>query len=302
MHAIEITNLTKCYGRSEVLSRVSMAVAPGRLFGFLGPNGAGKTTTIRILLGLLRATGGEARVLGRDAWRAGVALRSEVGYLPGDAHFYTQLTGRKTLAFLAGVRRRDCDEEIKRLRGRFELDLDKRVRQYSSGMKQKLGLIQAMMHRPKVLILDEPTSALDPLVRQTLFEELRAVADAGRTVLFSSHTLSEVEALCDEVAILRQGRLVVQERVDTLRARALRRVEIVFEAGRPERLPASMHVLQQRGQLLSATWAGPIPELLGWLGAQRVRDVVLAPPDLEDLFMAYYDEQPESPGESGDQR
>lgn len=291
MHAIETSNLTKRYGTVEVLSRVSMTVEAGRLFGFLGPNGAGKTTTIRILLGLLRASGGEARVLGRNAWSEGVMLRGDVGYLPGDAHFYTQLTGRATLAFLAGARRQNCQCEIKRLQDRFDLDLDKKVRKYSSGMKQKLGLMQAMMHRPRVLILDEPTSALDPLVRQTLFEELRAVAEDGRTVLFSSHTLSEVEALCDEVAILREGRLVVQERVDTLRARALRRVEVVFEDGLPQGLPTAMHVQRQHGRTLAATWAGPIPELLGWLRDQRVHDVVLAPPDLEDLFMAYYGEQ-----------
>ena len=171
----------------------------------------------------------------------------------------------------------------------FALDLDRRVRAYSRGMKQKLGLIQALMHRPEVLILDEPTVSLDPLVCESLYEELRRVAGEGRTVLFSSHVLSEVEHLCDWVAILRDGRIIEQDRIETLRGRAVRRVQITFEPGAvPDEAPSGLHVTGRAENRLTGGWTGPIDELLRWLAAAAVTDVEIAPPDLEDLFMAYY--------------
>lgn len=297
MDAVATEGLCKDYGPMRVLHGVGLRVPAGTLFGFLGPNGAGKTTTIRILLGLLRATAGSARVLGRDAWREGAALRAEVGYLPGDVRFYDGLTGRATLSFIDAVRRTDSRAEVRRLSAAFDLDLDRRVRVYSKGMRQKLGLIQALMHRPRLLILDEPTTALDPLVRETLYAELRSAAGEGRTVLFSSHTLSEVEELCDRVAILRDGRLIEQERIEVLRARALRRVEIALADGdataRP--LPVGLRVSRCAGRQIVGTWVGPLEPLLAWLSAARVQDVVIAPPALEDLFLAYYGARPQEP-------
>jgi ABC-2 type transport system ATP-binding protein len=157
-------------------------------------------------------------------------------------------------------------------------------------MKQKLGLIQALMHRPRLLVLDEPTTALDPLMREVLYAELRTAVREGRTVLFSSHTLSEVEQLCDHVAILRDGRLVESERIETLRARALRRVQVVFdEQSPPDReLPAGFHVAERTAERLSGAWTGDVQPLVDWLARRRVRDLVIAPPDLEDLFRTYY--------------
>jgi ABC-2 type transport system ATP-binding protein len=292
MDAIAIHNLTKHYGRNVALRDLSLRVTPGRLFGFLGPNGAGKTTAIRILLGLLPATRGRAELLGRDAWRDGPALRAQVGYLPGDVRFYDWLTGRATLAFLDAARRSRAAAEIQRLIERFDLDLDRRVRDYSRGMKQKLGLIAALMHRPQVLILDEPTVALDPLIRQELYAELRQAAAQGRTVLFSSHTLAEVEELCDEVGILRNGRLIEQERMDVLRARALRHVEVRFDVAArsspPPPPPEGLRVLEQSAAHLRGTWSGPVERLLAWLAACSVADVTIAPPELDELFLAYY--------------
>ena len=290
MDALVTHDLCKSYGPHEVLHEVNLRVPTGCLFGFLGPNGAGKTTAIRVLLGLLRASAGAAEVLGRDVWSEGPALRAHVGYLPGEVRLYDHLTGRATLAFMDAARGGGAAKEIKRLADRFDLDLGKRVRNYSRGMKQKLGLIQALMHRPELLILDEPTIALDPLVRQTLFEELRCVAGEGRTVFLSSHTLGEVEKLCDMVAILREGRLIAQERIEVLRARAVRHVEVVFAAGRASAgpLPPGLQVLQQTEDRIAATWTGPIETLLSWLGGRAVQDLTIAPPDLEDLFMTYY--------------
>ncbi len=292
MNAIETNGLGKSFGHTAVLRDLSLRVPPGCLFGFLGPNGAGKSTTIRILLGLLRASAGSAAIFGHDVWQQGVAARSGVGYLPGDLRFYDTLTGAATLDFLAAARRHPCPARA-RLVERFGLPLDRRVRAYSSGMKQKLGLVAAMMHEPRLLILDEPTNALDPLVRGVLYEELRAVAAAGRTVLFSSHTLSEVEELCDEVAILRDGELVARDRVAALRVRAPRHVEILFGPdGYPELLPEGMHQLDRRGQRLVAAWTGSMPDLLGWIGRHAVEDVTIGPPDLSDLFMTYYRQAP----------
>lgn len=294
-HAIATHQLSKRYGRAFALRDLDFRVEPGRLFGFLGPNGAGKSTTIRLLLGLLRATRGRADVLGMDAWREGPALRRSVGYLPGDVRFYPTRTGRSTLRFFNAVHGGRHWTEALRLAERFGLSLEKRVGAYSRGNKQKLGLVCAMMHKPQLLILDEPTTALDPLVRASLYDELRAAVREERTVLFSSHTLAEVEELCDEVAVLRDGRLVEQERMSVLRERALRHVEIHWkpDAPRPTHGPRGLHVMQRAGAYLRATWTGPVDTLLSWLAAAPVQDVVIAPPDLDDLFLDYYRERGE---------
>jgi len=288
--AICTSGLCKDYGTVRVLHDVALRVPEGSLFGFLGPNGAGKTTTIRILLGLLRATAGQATVLAQDAWRAGPRLRRDTGYLPGDLRLYPQLTGRQTLDFLDAVRGHRSAESIRRLARRFDLDLTKRVRDYSRGMKQKLGLMQAMMHRPKLLILDEPTIALDPLVRETLFAELRDTAKQGSTVLFSSHTLSEVEQLCDRVAILRRGKLIEQAETSALRARSVRRVKVTFPSGAPQpaSLPDGLIVNHQDDHRMVASHRGDVAALLDWLHKCQVIDVSIEQPSLEDLFMTYY--------------
>ncbi len=289
MEPVTTRELRKSYGRREVLHGVDLRVPAGALYGFLGPNGAGKTTVIRILLGLLRASGGHARVLGKDAWSEGPELRAQVGYLPGDIRWYGGMTGRATLRFFDRVRRTDSRKEVMRLADAFHLDLGQKVRGYSRGMKQKLGLIQALMHKPQLLILDEPTVSLDPLVSETVYAELRTVADEGRTVLFSSHTLSEVDQLCDWVSIVRDGHLIEQSPIAELRARALRHVEIVFaDDGVPERTPQGLSVARTEGSRMIATWSGPMTDLLTWLACTRLRDVTIAPPDLEDLFMTYY--------------
>ncbi len=293
MDAIATHGLTKHYGTQVALRDMDLRVPEGRLFGFLGPNGAGKTTALRLLLGLLRATHGRAEVLGRDAWHEGPTLRREVGYLPGDVRLYPHLTGAATLAFMNAARRADAGPEIRRLTRLLDLDVRRRVRDYSRGMKQKLGLIVAMMHRPRLLILDEPTTSLDPLMREALYTELRRVVAEGRTVLFSSHTLSEVETLCDEIAILRDGRLIEQERVEVLRQRALRHVEVRFGSGRSLATPppAGLEIAHAGDGCLRATWKGPVQPLLDWLAGGGVGDATIAPPDLDDLFLAYYAEK-----------
>lgn len=291
MDPVATRQLCKRYGRVVALRDVNLRVPVGSLFGFLGPNGAGKTTTLRILLGLLRSSSGDATVLGRDAWRDGPALRSQVGYLPGDVRFDEHTSGRRLLRFFAAARRVRVDAEIGRLARVFDLDLGRRIRTYSRGMKQKLGLIQALMHRPKLLVLDEPTTALDPLVRQTLFDELRGAAGEGRTVLFSSHTLAEVDELCDWVAIVRDGTLVEQGRVRSLRERALRHVEIMWKGDGSSRppVPSGLEVLRHHEEGLTGTWSGAIAPLVRWLSEAPIADVRIEAPRLEDLFQGYYE-------------
>ncbi|MCG3126796.1 MAG: Vitamin B12 import ATP-binding protein BtuD [Phycisphaerae bacterium] len=291
MNAVETAGLCKRYGRFEALRDVHLVVPEGARYGFLGPNGSGKSTTIRILLGLLRATSGTARALGGDAWRDGAALRGRVGYLPGELRLYDGMTGSQTLRYFAAARRRDTSREVSRLAEVFGLALDRRVRAYSRGMKQKLGLIAALMHEPELLILDEPTTGLDPLVRHALFDELRRVSEQGRTVVFSSHTLSEVDELCDHVGILRGGRLVAQERVEALRGKSLRRVEALLPAGAAVDPPDGLTLRAARGGRLEGTWRGSVGPLVAWLASRGALDVVISPPELEDLFLAYYAEQ-----------
>lgn len=292
MNVVETENLTKRYGSYKAVDELGLRVPRGSIFGFLGPNGAGKTTTLRILVGLLRASGGSARVLGRDAWRDSTANCARIGYLPGDVRFPQHMTGAKFLDFCNAMRGGTSGAEVERLRERFDLVLNRRIRNYSRGMKQKLGVIQAMMHRPELLILDEPTTALDPLVQQTLYDELRAVVADGRTVLFSSHTLSEVESLCHRVAIIRKGQLIEDSTIEALQARALRHVEFRLKAGAKVEgpAPAGLGSLVWRDGSASATWQGEVGPLLEWLVRTGVADVTIGAPDLEDLFTTYYRE------------
>lgn len=287
---IECRRLNKRYGKSQVLNSVDFRIQPNQLVGFLGPNGAGKTTTIRILLGLLKPTSGSSKIFGRSCQLEGQSIRKQIGYLPGDVHFYPNLSGRQTLLFMANARRQNCISEIERLANDLGLELDKKVRNYSTGMRQKLGLIQAMMHQPQLLILDEPTSALDPLIRKAVFAELRNVVRAGRSVLFSSHSLTEVEELCDEVIILRTGKIVEQQKIERLKNRALRRVRIKYpeKDQTPYVFPEQMNLLEQNGNSIVGTWTGASGELIKWLSSQQIIDVIIEKPDLNDLFLTYY--------------
>src|SRR5262245_43541117 len=202
---IQLDNLTRRYGRRRGVERVSLSVPEGALFGFLGPNGAGKTTTIRVMLGFLRPTSGDARIFGLDCWRDSKAIKRDIGYLPGDLRLPAWMDGTNALSIFGAVRGKDLVGAGRQLAEKFALDLRVKVRDLSRGMRQKLGLILALAHSPRLLVLDEPTSALDPLMQQVLHDLLRQLAAAGHTVFFSSHSLSEVEQLCDHVAIVRDG-------------------------------------------------------------------------------------------------
>ena len=291
MNVIEIEQLTKRYGRRVGIHNLSLCVEAGTLFGFLGPNGSGKTTTIRVLLGLLKADAGFARVFGQDCWQASHRVKAEVGYLPGDLRLYPWLTCTSALRIAGQTRRRDLTKSCLELADLFGLEPDVRVSRMSRGMRQKLGLILALAHRPRVLILDEPTAALDPLVQETLFRVLRERSQEGCTVFFSSHTLSEVERLCDRVAILREGRLVAHETLSALRSRAGRAVTILWRSDIDPRNitpPPVLQVHQKEGLQWHATLTGSATEFIRWSVAQPIEDLSIGQPDLNRLFQRYY--------------
>ncbi len=291
MNVVVTEQLTKRYGRRVGVQELSLSVPEGTVFGFLGPNGSGKTTTIRVLMGLLRATGGTANVFGRDCWRESHRIKSEVGYLSGDLRLYPWLTCKSALRIFELTRRRHLTAEGDELASKFGLEPDVRVRSMSRGMRQKLGLILALAHRPKLLILDEPTASLDPLMQETLYKHLRNLASNGHTIFFSSHTLKEVEDLCDRVAILREGRLVADETLEDLRARAKRVVTLRWQEDvRPGEIdaPGFLEVHEREGQQWEASLTGPVIELVKWCAGQPIDDLSIGQPDLASVFQQYY--------------
>src|ERR1039457_185279 len=292
--AVSIRGLTKRYGKLTAVNDLHLDVAPGEILGFLGLNGAGKTTTIRILLDLLRPTSGNASVFGHDCQVDGLQVRSMVGYLPGEMGIYPDLTGVDVLDLLAGLSGQVVDKRRRgELQERLELpdsDLRRRLREYSTGMKRKLGIIQAFQADPRLLILDEPTEGLDPLMRESFYKLLAEAKQRGKTVFMSSHVLSEVARVCDRVALLRRGELVLLSTVEETRRLAPRRVRVLFtedvDAGTG--LPPGHTVVDikpRAWKLEVEGWLGPLLKLLA---ALPVKDLEIEEPGLEDVLIKYY--------------
>jgi ABC-2 type transport system ATP-binding protein len=290
MSVITTDSLTHRYGRRIGIENLNLSVPEGSLFGFLGPNGAGKTTTIRVLLGFLRPSFGRASLFGLDCWRDSSRIKSEVGYLPGDLRLHSWMTGVQALALFGAIRCRDLRKGGDKLAQRFHLDLSVKVRNMSRGMRQKLGLILAMAHRPRLLVLDEPTASLDPLMQEELRGQLRSWAKAGHTIFFSSHTLSEVEQLCDRVAILREGRLVADAALDELARQSRREVVIRWKslADAGQTPPAFLELQHNDGCNWTCLLLGTAMDLVRWAATQPIEDLTIGRPDLETLFRCYY--------------
>jgi len=289
--AIATVGLTKDYGSGHGLFGLDLEVRRGEVFGFLGPNGAGKSTTMRLLLDLVKPTSGSARILGLDTGDAGLEIRRRVGFLPGDLALYPKLSGRAVLDYLARLRG-GVDPRVRdALAARFDADIDRPVGQLSTGNRQKLGLIQAFMHEPELLILDEPIAGLDPLVQQSFHGLLREVTEQGRTVFLSSHTLSEVERVTQRLAILRRGRLVVVDSLENLRGVAVHRLEIEFaepvDAASFRALPAVENV-EANGRILVVSFEGSADAVIKAAAAHEVRAIRPREDDLEDIFLRYY--------------
>ncbi len=290
MAVIQTQSLTRRYGRRRGIEGVTLSVPEGSLFGFLGPNGAGKTTTIRVLLGFLRPTSGAATIGGLDCWRESARVKQSVGYVPGDLRLYPWLSGRWALRLVGAARGTDLGRQGDALAQMFDLDMSVPVRRMSRGMRQKLGLIMALAHEPRVLIMDEPTSSLDPLMQDRLREHLRGMARRGHTVFFSSHTLGEVDLLCDRIAIVREGQLVADATLDAIRRQAGRAVAIRWREGAspPPEPPPSLRLTRRDDRTWIGTHDGPPEPLIAWLHGLPVEDLTITPPDLETLFRQYY--------------
>jgi ABC-2 type transport system ATP-binding protein len=292
--AIETHRLTKRYGTARGIEELDMTVEPGEVFGFLGPNGAGKSTTIRTVLDFQRPTSGSASVFGLDSRDDSVEIRRRVGYLPGDLHLFDRMTGAEHLAWFSRARGGHDGSVSGALIERFEIAMDRPIEELSKGNRQKVGLLLAFMGAPELLILDEPTSGLDPLMQAEFERLLRETASAGGTVLLSSHSLAEVQRVADRVAIIREGRLVVTDTVEELRARAPRVMSLEFANGvdtEPFRRLAGVVNLEAHGNELDLHVNGDIGPVLAAALAQHVVDLTAHHADLDELFLSYYRDQ-----------
>ncbi len=291
---IVVQSLTRRYGRRRGIEDVSFSVPEGSLFGFLGPNGAGKTTTIRVMLGFLRPSAGGATIFGHDCWRRSRRVKTEVGYVPGDLRLPPWFTGAGALRIVGAVRGQDLTRPGRDLAEQFGMDMRVKVRNMSRGMRQKLGLIIALAPRARLLILDEPTTGLDPLMQEQFRRHLKALSGAGHTIFFSSHTLGEVEVLCDRVAIVRDGRLVADDTLEALRRQAGHEVMIRWKdagAGATVQPPAFLSLRQRDGATWHGALDGPVGPLADWLAGKPIEDLAVGRPDLESLFRRYYQQK-----------
>jgi ABC-2 type transport system ATP-binding protein len=288
--AISVSGLSKSFGRVKALDGLDLSVGTGEVHGFLGPNGSGKSTTIRVLLGLLRADAGEVRLLGGHPWKDAVALHRRLAYVPGDVNLWPNLTGGEAIDLFGALRGGLDERRRKDLVGRFELDPSKKARTYSKGNRQKVAVVAAFASDVELYILDEPTSGLDPLMEAVFQECVREVREQGKTVLLSSHIFSEVEALCDRVSIIRQGRTVETGTLAELRH--LTRTSISVETGRPitglVELPGVHNADLDTTRATFDVDAGELDHVLRHLTGFEVRALTSAPPSLEELFMRHY--------------
>jgi ABC-2 type transport system ATP-binding protein len=292
MAAIEVDGLSKRYGETVANEDLTFSIERGEIFGYLGPNGAGKSTTIRQLLGFQSPTEGTATVLGADVrdQRALRSVKSRIGYLPGEPAYTESVTGREFLDYQAGLKGDARREELLEL---FTPPLDRKIREYSTGNKQMLGIVQAFMHDPALLVMDEPTSGLDPLKQEAFNEFLRAERERGTTVFFSSHILGEVRRVCDRVGIIRDGRLVTVESVSDLLSRGGKRVRVHTEepVSREELSPDGVVDFESTGRVAQFTFTGDFNRLFEELAEHRIIDVEIDEPPIEEVFMHFYGEE-----------
>ena len=290
---INTAKLTKFYGKQLGIEDVDLEVQRGEVFGYLGPNGAGKTTTIRTLLDFIRPTRGAATVFNLDIRQSSVEIHRRVGYLNGELALYNDMTGEDLLKYLGNLRGGLDWKYVRELAARFECDLPRRIQGLSMGNKQKLGLLQAFMHKPELLILDEPTNGLDPLMQHEFYDLLSETKKEGRTVFLSSHILPEVEKVCDRVGIIRQGRLVTVETIESLKSHSVRQLEILFTGTVPKdkfiNIPGVRDIVLQ-DNILTCTVVGSLDALVKAAAQFEVVNIISHEPTLEEIFMTYYNE------------
>lgn len=290
---VRTDGLTKHYGDTVALQDLNLEVREGEIFGFLGPNGAGKTTTIRILLTLIKPDSGTATIFGNDIKKHGRRIRQLIGYLPGELSLYDNLTARQLFTYVGSLNNVDDMSYAEELSKRLKVsNVDQSIGSLSQGNKQKVGLVQAMLHRPALLILDEPTNALDPLMRAELYDILREACDAGMTVLFSSHVLAEAEAICDRVAIIREGSLIRVGSITELKDIAPRRVRLTFDGPAPldayKVVPDLSEITTPESNVIEIMTRSAPEDLIQVMAAHPPSDVVWEEVSLEEIFLGYY--------------
>ncbi|MGG0176998.1 ATP-binding cassette domain-containing protein [Gottfriedia acidiceleris] len=293
MYAIEINNLTKTYGNSRGITDISFNIEEGEIFGFIGPNGAGKSTTIRTLLSLIYPTSGSAKIFGKDCVQFAPEIKKEIGYLPSEVFYYDNMKVMDLLKYSASFYKKDCTKRIKELAEVMDLDLTKKIDDLSLGNKKKVGIVQGLLHEPKLIILDEPTSGLDPLMQQRFFDLLEEENKKGATILFSSHILSEVQRLCDRVAIIKEGKIVTVEKISTLQENNYKRFKIDIQNKLDPNyfnMPG-VNNIEIKGKTISFIFKGNINKVLKKIAEIEIENLWIEEPDLEEIFLHYYEKE-----------
>jgi ABC-2 type transport system ATP-binding protein len=289
---IDITDLSKFYGKARGIEHVNLEIDEGEIFGFIGPNGAGKSTTIRILMNMIFPTGGSAMIMGMDVTRETKKIKNHVGYIPSDASAYSYMDVHEFLSYcIRFYQVQNGEQRISELSGLFELDLKRKIAELSMGNRKKVSIVQSLLHSPKLLILDEPTTGLDPLMQSVFFELLRAENKKGMTIFFSSHILGEVQMLCKRVAIIKEGKIIQVEDIETLRKKQLKKVHIEFEdkAGNAGFNIAGIEsVITGPGNMVSFMYSGNMNDLIWMLSGNKLINLMIEEPSLDEIFMHYY--------------
>ena len=289
---IEIKNLSKYYGKARGIEEVNLEIEEGEIFGFIGPNGAGKSTTIRILLSLIFPSSGSAKIMGMDVIRESKKIKCQVGYVPSDANLYDEMDVMQFLEYcMRFYKASNGDERIRELSEIFELDLRRNLSELSMGNRKKVSIVQSLIHNPRLLILDEPTTGLDPLMQARFFDFQREENKKGLTIFFSSHILSEIQSLCKRVAIIKDGKIIKVEDIESLRQKQLRRVQIGFGINPIEQnigISGMAAIVELPENTLSFMFSGDINELIKILATRKIEKLIIEEPSLEEIFMHYY--------------
>ncbi len=289
--AIDIKKLTKTYGKSRGITELDLKVEEGDIFGFIGPNGAGKSTTIRTLLGLISPTSGEAKVLGHDIVGDKVKILEHTGYLPSEINFYSGMKVKDVISYSASIRKKKCDKKAKLLAERLDLDLNKKVDDLSLGNRKKVGIVTALQHEPELLIMDEPTSGLDPLIQREFYTILKEKNKRGATVFLSSHVLSEVQEHCKSAAFIRDGKILMHDKVANIEAAGAKKVSIKLNnrAVIPN-IPGISDLKEDHDKNnVDFIYKGDAKVLISSLSSMEIRDISITEPSLEDIFMSFYE-------------
>lgn len=287
MNAIQLSNLTKYYGKSRGILNLNLDVKEGEFFGFIGPNGAGKSTTIRTLLGLITPLSGQAKIFDETIRRRNPQIRSHIGYLPSEAVFYRGMKVKDLLKLSADLHYKDCSAEREILCRRLQLDVNRKVDELSFGNRKKVAIVSALQHQPKLLILDEPTSGLDPLMQREFFHIIRERNEQGATVFLSSHVLSEIQRNCTRAAIIREGRIIACDRVEVLSKTNAKRISVQGQVSLDSL--EEIRDLKENDGIFSFLYGGDIHRLLETLSAGTITDLSISNPDLDEIFLHYYE-------------